>query len=89
MTLADDLDNSSLTTTIKCADCGRSLVEMVKSHDSDKLQKIIAHCGGGTGCGGESWVMPLSGEYSMRPFGERSITDMDYNEDGTSHLHVS
>lgn len=88
MTLADDLDHSDLTTIIKCADCGVSLIEMVKSHNSDKLQKIIAHCSVDD-CGGESWVTPLSGEHSMRPFGERSITDIDYNEDGVSHLYVS
>ena len=89
MTLADDLDNGSLITIIKCADCERPLVEMVKSHDSDKLQKITACCLGDTGCGGESWVTPLSGEYRMRPCDGRSITDMDYNEDGTSRLYVS
>jgi len=88
MTLADDLNDDSLITIIKCADCEESLVEMVKSHDSDKLQKIIAHCSVDD-CGGESWVTLLSGEYRVRPSSERSITDMDYNEDGVSHLYVS
>ena len=34
----------SLIKIIKCADCGAELVEMAKSHESDKIEKIIAHC---------------------------------------------
>ena len=88
MTLTDEFDESPLELTIKCADCETSLVEMVKFDDSDKVQQIKAHCSV-DGCGGESWVKTLKGEYRMRPFGGRSITDMDYNEEGVSLLYIS
>ena len=88
MTLSDDLDNSDLITIIKCADCGESLVEMAKAYNSDKVEKVIAHCSVND-CNGESWVTSLSGEYRMRPTDGRSITDMTYSEEGVSHLYVS
>lgn len=88
MTLSDELGESPLELTIKCADCESSLVEMVKFDDSDKIQEIKAHCSV-KGCGGESWVKKLKGEYRLRPYGGRSITDMEYSEDGVSLLYVS
>ena len=88
MTLADDLDNNDLITIIKCADCGEPLVEMAKAYNSDKVEKIIAHCSI-DGCSGESWVTSLNGDYRMRPANGRSITDMKYSEEGISHLYVS
>ena len=88
MTPTDGLDNSDLITIIKCADCEESLVEMAKAYNSDRVEKIIAHCSVNN-CNGESWVTTLNGEHSMRPAEGRSITDMTYSEEGVSHLYVS
>ena len=88
MTPSDDLNNNDLITFIKCADCGEPLIEMAKAYDSDKVEKIIAHCSV-NGCNGENWVTVLNGEYRMRAVDGRSITDMKYSEEGVSSLYVS
>ena len=48
---------------VKCADCEKDLLHMVRVRDSEKNYKLIAKC---PFCEGESWLQELIGDYFQR-----------------------
>ena len=45
---------------IKCADCDKSLLKMVRSRQTEEVQELIVNC---PFCGGQSWMQELVGKY--------------------------
>ena len=45
---------------IKCADCDKSLLKMVRSRETEKVQQLIVNC---PFCNGQSWKQELVGKY--------------------------
>lgn len=54
-------------TNIKCADCDKLLLKMVRSRQTEQRQKLIINC---PFCNGQSWVEELVGKhYQTAPDG--------------------
>jgi hypothetical protein len=72
--------------TIKCADCGKKLVDIIKVKENESLRKVIsARCP----CGGESFLYVITGETYMQASEGRAITDMPTEvKDGIVHMTV-
>lgn len=73
---------------IKCADCGKKLVEIIKVKDEDRIVKNIkAQC---PYCDGESFVFRVTGFSYIQAVEPLSIEDMptEFEEDGTMHITV-
>ena len=50
----------SIEQTLKCADCEKDLINIIKVRDSEKELKIKCLC---DECEGESWILSLTGDY--------------------------
>lgn len=72
--------------TIKCADCGKRLVDIIKVKENESVQKAIsALCP----CGGESFLYIITGETYMQASPGRVITNIPtYTKDGIIHMTV-
>lgn len=72
--------------TIKCADCGKKLVDIIKVKEDDKIVKIIkAQCP----CGGESFIYEVLGHSYMQAAEGLVIGDMPTELiDGNIHITV-
>tara|TARA_R100000008_G_scaffold86671_1_gene80790 strand:+ start:651 stop:944 length:294 start_codon:yes stop_codon:yes gene_type:complete len=66
---------------IKCSDCGKPLLQVVKVRDSDKFNRIIVNCYSKK-CGGSSFLKEIEGDLFFAPAVHvYEVTDMDYDED--------
>ena len=45
---------------IKCADCDKLLLKMVRSRQTEEVQELIVNC---PFCGGQCWMKELVGKY--------------------------
>jgi len=59
--------------TIKCADCGKKLVDVIKVKENQTLMKVVTvECP----CGGSSFVYEITGETYLQAAKGREIGDM-------------
>jgi len=72
--------------TIKCADCGTKLVDIIKVKEDDSIVKVIkAQCF----CGGTSFLYEIIGQTYMQASKGRAIVDMPTEiKDGVIHMTV-
>jgi hypothetical protein len=64
------LDNSTIT----CADCGKSLIDIIiLEHDISTCKKVLVHC---CFCGGTSFSHKIFGVSYMQPIETISISNM-------------
>lgn len=72
--------------TIKCGDCGRKLVDVIKVLEDSSIVKIVkVSCF----CGGESFLYELTGNTYMQAAKGVAIVDMPTEiRDGTMHITI-
>jgi hypothetical protein len=73
--------------TVDCADCGESLLEVIKVQDSEEMKVVDALC---PFCGGSSFLYEVKGKTYIQAFEGLAIQDMpmDFLEDGTIRVTV-
>ena len=70
-------------TVIKCADCDRPLLNLLRVGYEEKTTKVKVKCVR-KDCGGCSWTHTIEGDYRFSPIKERDYVDsVDEMEDGT------
>jgi len=70
---------------IKCADCGKKLVEIIKVHDDPTKKRIQCECA----CGGGSFIYEVEGKTYIMAVEGRTISDMPMDIiDGVMHITV-
>ena len=70
---------------IKCADCGKKLVEVVKATEHQSKKTIMATCP----CGGSSFIYEVEGQTLMQPIEGMAIEDMPIEVDDNDVMHIT
>ena len=71
--------------TIKCADCGKSLLEVIKVKEGPQIKEIKALCP----CGGSSFIYRIEGESYFQVCEKLSIEDVPTEiHDGIIQMEV-
>jgi len=71
--------------TIKCADCGKKLVEVVKVTEQEFKKTIKAICP----CGVSSFIYEVLGQTLMQPAEGMIIEDMPTEVDDDNVMHIT
>tara|TARA_R110000824_G_scaffold129516_1_gene290898 strand:+ start:119 stop:406 length:288 start_codon:yes stop_codon:yes gene_type:complete len=69
---------------IKCADCDKSLLNMVRSRETGQTQQLIVNC---PFCDGQSWTQKLVGKYYQKAPEGLMLGGMDL-KDGLYKLNM-
>ena len=72
--------------TIDCADCGQSLIDVIKVKEDESIVKVIkAECP----CGGESFLYQVTGHTYLQAYEGRTIEDMPIDlQDNIIHMTI-
>jgi len=71
---------------VKCADCEKTLLQLVRIKQSEEKQKLIVEC---PFCDGESWIVELSGKYFQAPPEGLMLGEMEEEEDEESFFRLT
>jgi len=66
---------------VKCADCDKTLLQLVRIRPSEEEQKLVVDC---PFCDGESWITELSGKYFQSPPEGLLLGEMEEEEEENS-----
>jgi len=66
---------------VKCADCDKALLQLVRVQQSEEKQKLVVEC---PFCDGESWIVELSGKYFQAPPEGLMLGEMEEQEEENS-----
>lgn len=67
-------------TYLACADCGAELVDIWSLEKTNKITKVKAICEN-EGCGGESWVKEIIGEFYIGCSNVSILVSIDQDDD--------
>ena len=71
---------------VKCADCDKTLLMLVRIRPSEEKQKLIVEC---PFCDGESWITELSGKYFQSPPEELMLGEMEEEEEEENFFRLT